>query len=117
MYWTICAVRRRKCTKPTTGEAAKVAFKSSIAVGSLPMVWYFCFFNNDLRCFLAFGGKVNMFDLQFKCFFHTSTWHGRLTYGQPLHQLREFGIPVKEFDLIDEAKLTADQIWKFCAMM
>ncbi len=31
-----------------------------------------------------------------------------LTYGEPLHQLREFGIPIKEIDLLDEATLTLD---------
>lgn len=34
-----------------------------------------------------------------------------ITYGQPLHQMREFGISsVKEFDLLDEAALTAEQM-------
>lgn len=40
-----------------------------------------------------------------------------LTYGEPMHRLREFGIPVKEFDLLDEAKLTPDQIHAFCAIV
>lgn len=37
-----------------------------------------------------------------------------LTYGEPLHRLREFGVPVKEIDLLDEAKLSADQLRIMC---
>lgn len=33
-----------------------------------------------------------------------------LTYGEPLHRMREFGVSQKEIDLLDEAKLTSDQI-------
>lgn len=32
-----------------------------------------------------------------------------LTYGEPLHRLREFGIPVKELDLLDETAMTMEQ--------
>lgn len=40
-----------------------------------------------------------------------------LTYGEPLHRLREFGIPVKEIDLLDELKLSKDQIRVICSIM
>ena len=40
-----------------------------------------------------------------------------LTYGEPIHRLREGGIPVKEFDLLDEAKLTPLQILTIISMM
>jgi hypothetical protein len=40
-----------------------------------------------------------------------------LTYGQPLHRIREFGIPVKELDLLDEKSLTLDQIRVFAALL
>ena len=33
-----------------------------------------------------------------------------LTYGLPLHRLREFGITLKEIDLLDETQLTNEQI-------
>jgi hypothetical protein len=33
-----------------------------------------------------------------------------LTYGEPLHRLREFGIPVKEIDLLDETAMTLEQV-------
>ena len=33
-----------------------------------------------------------------------------LTYGVPLHRLREFGCHLKEFDLLDETKLSESQI-------
>jgi hypothetical protein len=40
-----------------------------------------------------------------------------LAYGEPLHRIREFGIPVKEIDLLDEASLTLDQVRAFCSFM
>ena len=40
-----------------------------------------------------------------------------LTYGAPLHRLREFGVIAKEFDMLDETMLSADQMVKFCAFM
>jgi hypothetical protein len=33
-----------------------------------------------------------------------------LTYGEPLHRLREFGVTVKEIDLLDEVSLSAEQV-------
>ena len=33
-----------------------------------------------------------------------------LTYGEPLHRLREFGVHLKELDMIDEAALSAEQM-------
>ena len=39
------------------------------------------------------------------------------TYGEPLHRMREFGSPLKELDLIDEAKLSADQMRSALAIM
>ena len=32
------------------------------------------------------------------------------TYAEPLHRLREFGIPIKELDLLDEKTLMPSQI-------
>ena len=40
-----------------------------------------------------------------------------LTYGTPLHRLREFGITVKEIDMINETKLGAQQVKNVCAYM
>ena len=40
-----------------------------------------------------------------------------LTYGEPIHKLREFGIDVKEFDLLDESLLTMEQVRLMCAIM
>jgi len=40
-----------------------------------------------------------------------------LTFGPPLHQLREFGFNVKEFDLLDESKLTLEQIRVVCSII
>jgi hypothetical protein len=33
-----------------------------------------------------------------------------LVYGEPLHRLREWGITLKEFDLLDESKLSSEQM-------
>jgi hypothetical protein len=38
-------------------------------------------------------------------------------YGEPLHRLREWGVTVKEFDMLDEAKLSSDQVRAFCAYL
>ena len=40
-----------------------------------------------------------------------------LTYGEPLHRIREFGIPLKEIDLLDEKKLSVDQIRQFASFL
>jgi hypothetical protein len=40
-----------------------------------------------------------------------------LTYGLPLHRLREFGVTVKEFDLLDERKMSDDEVHKVVAQM
>ena len=40
-----------------------------------------------------------------------------LTYGEPLHRLREFGSPIREMDLIDETKLSSEQMRIVCAAM
>lgn len=40
-----------------------------------------------------------------------------LTYGAPLQQMREFGTMSNECDMLDEVKLSADQMRNFCAFM
>ncbi len=40
-----------------------------------------------------------------------------LTYAEPLHRLREFGIPIKEIDLLDEVRLSKDQIRLFVSLL
>jgi len=40
-----------------------------------------------------------------------------LTYGEPLHRLREFGIAVKELDLLDESLLSLEQLRKMASIM
>lgn len=40
-----------------------------------------------------------------------------LTYGEPMHRLREFGVPVKEIDLMDETSLSMDQIRRMCTII
>lgn len=40
-----------------------------------------------------------------------------LVYGEPLNRLREWGITLKEFDLLDEAKLSSEQMRAVIAHM
>ena len=40
-----------------------------------------------------------------------------LIYGEPLHRLREFGITAKELDLVDEARLSTEQMRRTCSIM
>lgn len=40
-----------------------------------------------------------------------------LTYGEPLHRMREFGVHIKELDFIDEKKCELAQIRILCAQM
>jgi hypothetical protein len=46
-----------------------------------------------------------------------SSLNNWLTYGEPLHRLREFGVTAKEIDMIDEATLSAEQMRSLCAFM
>jgi hypothetical protein len=45
---------------------------------------------------------------------HTNPW---LTYGEPLHKMREFGVSLKEMDLIDEKVLSSEQMRAVVAAM
>jgi hypothetical protein len=40
-----------------------------------------------------------------------------LNYNEPLHRMREFGVYFKEFDMIDEARLSLDQIRAVCCIL
>jgi hypothetical protein len=40
-----------------------------------------------------------------------------LTYGEPLHRLREWGIHLKEMDLLDEGALSKEQMKAVVCMM
>eukprot|EP00600_Ochromonadales_sp_CCMP1393_P005096 CAMPEP_0174960040 /NCGR_PEP_ID=MMETSP0004_2-20121128/3495_1 /TAXON_ID=420556 /ORGANISM="Ochromonas sp., Strain CCMP1393" /LENGTH=400 /DNA_ID=CAMNT_0016208393 /DNA_START=728 /DNA_END=1933 /DNA_ORIENTATION=+ len=40
-----------------------------------------------------------------------------LTYGEPLHRLREFGVLIKEMDIMDSDKLSLDQVRIFCSVL
>lgn len=40
-----------------------------------------------------------------------------LTYGEPLHRLREFGVHLKELDRIDEARLSGDEVRQICSIV
>jgi hypothetical protein len=40
-----------------------------------------------------------------------------ITYGEPLHRLREWGVNLRELDLIDEAPLSGEQMRVVCAML
>ena len=40
-----------------------------------------------------------------------------LTYGEPLHRLREYGTPMKELDMLDESKLSVDNLLRLCSVI
>ncbi len=40
-----------------------------------------------------------------------------MTYGEPLQRLREFGLSVKELDLMDERPLSLEELRKVCVLM
>jgi len=40
-----------------------------------------------------------------------------MTYAEPLHLLRLFGVTVKEFDILDERKLSGDEMRKMVTLM
>lgn len=41
--------------------------------------------------------------------------NGWLTYGEPLHRMREFGASMKEMDIIDESAVSSEQMRIICA--
>ena len=43
--------------------------------------------------------------------------NGWLTYGEPMHRLREFGCVLKECDLIDENLISSEQMRSMCAYL
>jgi hypothetical protein len=43
--------------------------------------------------------------------------NGWLTYGEPLHRLRELGVSMKEIDLLDESRLPHEMMRSICATM
>ena len=40
-----------------------------------------------------------------------------VTYGEPLQRLREFGVTIKEIDLMDEISLSPEQTRVVCALL
>lgn len=40
-----------------------------------------------------------------------------LSYAEPLHRMREFGVSLKEIDLLDEARLSKEHLKKICRFM
>ena len=40
-----------------------------------------------------------------------------LTYGEPLHRMREFGVTMKEMDLLDEKKLSLDDFKRMAKLL
>ena len=40
-----------------------------------------------------------------------------ITYGDPLHKLREFGAYIKEMDLLDESALSSEQMRVMCSIL
>lgn len=40
-----------------------------------------------------------------------------LSYAEPLHRMREFGVSLKEIDLLDESLLSKEYMMKICRLM
>ena len=40
-----------------------------------------------------------------------------LTYGEPIHRMREFGISLVEFDKLDENLVSGEELLKICRLM
>ncbi len=40
-----------------------------------------------------------------------------ITYGEPLHRLREWGVQIKDMDLLDESHLASEQMRAVCAVL
>jgi hypothetical protein len=40
-----------------------------------------------------------------------------LTYGEPIHRLREFGASLKEMDIIDESTVSSEQMRVLCSFL
>ena len=60
---------------------------------------------------------TSLFENEIRIFATLTRLNSWMTYGEPLHRLREFGVTVKELDLIDEAPLTMEQMKAFCAFL
>eukprot|EP01038_Epipyxis_sp_PR26KG_P009959 gene9959-13392_t len=43
--------------------------------------------------------------------------NGWLTYGEPIHRMREFGASMKEMDIIDESTLSSEQMRIICGFL
>ena len=43
--------------------------------------------------------------------------NGWLTYGAPIHRMREFGASMKEMDIIDESTLSSEQMRVICGYL
>lgn len=43
--------------------------------------------------------------------------NGWLTYGEPMHRIREFGASMKEFDIVDELPMSSEQMRMICGYL
>lgn len=58
---------------------------------------------------------IDVLDDQYGDAAEVNTHNPWLTYGEPLHRLREFGAIMKEMDIIDESTVSSEQMRILCA--
>ena len=46
-----------------------------------------------------------------------AAFNGWMTYGEPIHMMREFGASMKELDIIDESTLSSEQMRIMCSYL
>lgn len=74
-----------------------------------------CEYWNGLDCELEIDMDVlDDFETEAGEIFEKNNW---FTYGEPLHRLREFGVLLKDIDLVDEVALGADQMRDILAII
>ncbi len=60
---------------------------------------------------------IDVLDDQFGDAKQVAKTNGWMTYGEPIHKLREFGASMKELDIIDESTLSSEQMRIMCAYL
>ena len=72
------------------------------------------FFNPVPIIILIRISLINIIYMYIYILYRVNSW---LTYGEPLHRLREFGVMAREMDLIDENTLSIDHMKAICCYM
>lgn len=60
---------------------------------------------------------IDVLDDQYGDAKQVASTNGWMTYGEPVHKLREFGASMKELDIIDESTLSSEQMRVMCSYL